>query len=153
MKIKPATRDMASTLTELVFRSKSYWGYENNLMKLWKEQLKISPEYIEKNIVDVAYIEGKEAGFFSINIEDRELEDFWVDPEYMGKGVGRGMFKEVRQRMEELSISEITIISDPNALAFYEKMGAQIIGESESVPPGRKLPKLKFTLKKAEPQL
>jgi GNAT superfamily N-acetyltransferase len=122
-------------------------------MKLWEEQLKISPEYIEKNIVDVAYIEGKEAGFFSINIEDRELEDFWVDPEHMGKGVGRGMFKEVRQRMEELSISEITIISDPNALAFYEKMGAQIIGESESVPPGRKLPKLKFTLKKAEPQL
>jgi len=150
MEMKSATLGMEASLSALAWRSKGYWGYEKSLMECWCEQLRVSPEFLKENIVEVAYQGEKEIGFFSINLKERELEDFWVDPDFMGQGVGRGMFQKVQEKMRELGMREITIVSDPHALGFYEKMGAIKIGETDSVPAGRKLPKLKYSLSMAE---
>ena len=151
MEIQPATKGMEPILTELAHKSKSYWGYGSRLMELWSEQLTIKPDYLEENIVDVVYEGNQAIGFYSINRGSCELEDFWVDPKNIGSGIGELMFLEVMKKMRENNIQQLIIISDPHASGFYEKMGAVNIGEVESVPSGRTLPKFIFHLTKAEP--
>jgi len=141
---------MDSALTELALRSKSHWRYTEDLMDLWKDQLKISKEFIEKNIVEVAYENDSPIGFYSINRSDAEVDNMWVIPEKIGQGVGRLLFNRMCQKMKEEGIHEITIISDPHADGFYTAMGAEENGKTESVPAGRFLSKFKFILPDAE---
>jgi len=135
---------MADRLTDLAVRSKSSWGYDSSWLTLWKDDLTIEPDYIEKHVVKVAEKGGGLIGFAALNLQDLEIDHFWVEPSYMRKGVGKAVFEAIRATMKEKRISQITIVSDPNAEGFYLGMGAKRIGEVESVPPGRFLPKLTF---------
>jgi N-acetylglutamate synthase-like GNAT family acetyltransferase len=67
-----------------------------------------------------------------------------VAPEYIGSGVGKELFIHAMQNAARRSVSEIEIVSDPNAEGFYRKMGAHRIGESVSEIDGqpRRLPRL-----------
>ena len=145
-----ADPSMDSALTELTLRSKSHWGYTDDLMDLWRDQLKISKEFIEKNIVEVAYENDSPIGFYSINRTDSEVDNMWVIPEKIGQGVGRLLFNRMCQKMKEEGIHEITIISDPHADGFYTAMGAIENGKTESGPAGRFLSRFKFSLPEAE---
>jgi len=151
MRMQSATEGMEPILTNLANKAKSHWGYPPELMNLWRKQLVIQPGYLKENIVEVAFEGVKEIGFYSINIGTAELDNFWVDPEFIGTGIGKKMFQGVQDKMKEMGIQEIDIISDPNASGFYEKMGARRVGEVESVPIGRILPKYMFSLPQAEP--
>jgi GNAT superfamily N-acetyltransferase len=77
-----------------------------------------------------------------------ELDHLWVLPEYIGQGIGKQLFNHAIERCKILNISILKIESDPNAQAFYEKMGAKKIGESHSdlFSENRVLPMMEITL-------
>ena len=79
------------------------------------------------------------------------LDHLWVQPRSLRLGVGRRLFQDAVARATELGARRIEIESDPNAEAFYIKMGAQTIGEVtyelEGLP--RSLPLLAFTIGEA----
>ena len=64
--IRRARRDEASFLTEISFSSKQYWKYPQANFDIWKEDLTVTPEYIEQNDVYVCQRHGPVIGYYSI---------------------------------------------------------------------------------------
>lgn len=153
--IRPATRDDAATLTRISFEAKGYWDYPEAYFETWKNELTISPDYIEKNDVHVYQLGRTVAGYYSIvNLPEdvaisgiRLTKGFWlehmfVNPPKIGKGIGSKLFRHLVKRCEEVGISEVGILADPNSRGFYEKMGCLYVGEFPSTIKNRTTPYL-----------
>jgi ribosomal protein S18 acetylase RimI-like enzyme len=121
----------AGVLTEISFAAKRYWGYPERWIEHWRETLTVTPEFICRNEVYAATIEGKVVGFYALAGEGRkmELEHLWVSPEFIGKGVGRALFDHAVRRAAALGAEVVGVESDPNAEDFYRRMGARRVGE------------------------
>jgi N-acetylglutamate synthase-like GNAT family acetyltransferase len=146
VKIRKATIEDAAALTTIAHDAKRHWGYPEHWIKHWQDDLTISPEFVAANQVYVAEREGDLLGFYALIIrkEKAELDHLWVAPAHIGSGVGKELFLHAMQTAAGQSISEVEILSDPNAEGFYRKMGAHQIGETTSEIDGqsRALPRL-----------
>ena len=101
-------------------------------MERWREDLAITPEYVQQNEVHVAIVEGgPAAGFYALAREGRRIElgHLWVLPERMGEGVGRALFEHALRTAASLGAGVVEIEADPNAEGFYRRMGASRVGE------------------------
>jgi GNAT superfamily N-acetyltransferase len=121
----------ADALTRIAFAAKAHWGYPERWMERWRDALTITPEFIRRNEVHVATVEGEQAGFYALVGEGRriELEHLWVLPERMGAGVGRALFEHAVRTAASLGAGVVGIEADPNAEGFYRQMGARRVGE------------------------
>jgi len=52
-----------------------------------------------------------------------ELEDLFVDPEWMGQGAARALVQDLVAIARERGVRRIEVTANPHALAFYEKAG------------------------------
>lgn len=133
-KMRLAVRGEADVLSELASRSKAYWPYDPEYLQLCRSVTHVTEEDIQKWPFIVATQKTSICGF-SAACEvkgERMLDHLWIDPSYIGKGLGRLLFLEGVARAKGLGWSSFTIASDPYAEAFYVKMGAKRIGEKES---------------------
>jgi N-acetylglutamate synthase-like GNAT family acetyltransferase len=146
LKIRKASTEDAERLTTIAHDAKRHWGYPEHWIKHWQDDLTISPEFVAANQVYVAESEGELLGFYALIIssDKAELDHLWVAPEHIGTGVGKELFIHAMQHAAGRDISEVEILSDPNAEGFYRKMGAHRIGETVSEIDGqqRALPRL-----------
>ena len=146
MRIRKATPEDAATLTQIAHEAKRHWGYPEHWLAHWKDDLTISPDFVAANPVFVAENENQITGFYALIIrqEKAELDHMWVAPEHIGSGVGKELFIHAMQSAAGQQVSEMEILSDPNAEGFYRKMGAYRIGETVSEIDGqpRSLPRL-----------
>lgn len=94
----------------------------------------------------MAESEGALLGFYALIVrgDKAELDHMWVAPTHLGTGVGKELFIHAMQRAAGSNVSEVEILSDPNAEGFYRKMGAHRSGETVSEIEGqtRALPRL-----------
>jgi GNAT superfamily N-acetyltransferase len=145
-KVRPAKPEEALALTDLAHASKRHWGYPDNWISHWKDALTLTPEYIEANQVFVAEDDEHVMGFYALVVSDdrAELDHMWVSPDHLGTGVGKALFIHAMRSAKGQNLSEVEILSDPNAEGFYQKMGAYRTGESVSELDGqaRMLPRL-----------
>jgi len=136
----------AAKLTEIAFAAKRHWGYPEGWIEIWREELTVTPSFIERHEVFAAAENGKPIGFYAlVTSEDlTELDHLWVLPELIGKGVGRQLLNHAIERAAVIGAQRIEIVSDPNAEGFYLKAGAKKIGEviSEIEGQERRLPRL-----------
>jgi GNAT superfamily N-acetyltransferase len=132
MKILRATPGDAGTLTGISFAAKRYWGYPERWIAQWKEALTITPDFVRRNEVYVAIVEGMPVGFYALagQGDKIELEHLWVSPEHIGTGVGRALFDHAVRRAGSLGAEVLGIEADPNAEGFYRRMGARRVGET-----------------------
>jgi GNAT superfamily N-acetyltransferase len=148
--IKEASTDQAQTLTQIALDAKQHWGYPEHWIKRWESDLTISPEFIDNNHVYVAEADGEIRGFYALclNGDKAELEHMWVRPAHIGTGIGKELFLDAMERASKLNVNEVELSADPNAAGFYERMGAQQIGEVDSEIDGqtRKLPRMKVEI-------
>jgi ribosomal protein S18 acetylase RimI-like enzyme len=75
-----------------------------------------------------------------------ELEHVWVLPAYMRQGEGRSLLAAILRRLETVGAAHLRVVSDRHAVGFYERLGATIVGEVESLPAGRRRPVLSLTV-------
>lgn len=157
--IRKAVPSEAETLTQIAHDAKRYWGYPENWIEHWKEQLTITPDFISANEVYLAISEDEVVGFYAI-VETRpgnrdvkspaktELEHLWVNPECIGTGIGKELLMHAMATAAFLNAAALEICSDPNAEGFYKRMGARRIGEITSEIEGqpRTLPHLSIDL-------
>jgi GNAT superfamily N-acetyltransferase len=69
-----------------------------------------------------------------------ELEDLFVDPEWMTQGVGRALVNDVIETARRRGFSQIDVIANPHALGFYEKVGFVVDREVETrLGPGSRM--------------
>jgi N-acetylglutamate synthase-like GNAT family acetyltransferase len=144
--IRRATPVDAGALTAIAHDAKRYWGYPEEWIRHWQEDLTVTPDFVARNQVFVAERESEIIGFYALVILDHcaELEHMWVAPKHIGTGVGKELFIHAMQLAAGDSISEVEISAEPNAESFYQKMGARRIGEvtSEVMGETRQLPRL-----------
>lgn len=140
MQIRHAKIEDAEVLSKIAFAAKSFWNYPENWLKLWKDALTITSEFVESNEVFLAELDGNVLGFYALilNSEKVQLEHLWVSPEKIGGGIGKKLLIDAIGKAKLLGATFIEIESDPNAEGFYRKQGAVKIGESKSEIEGQK---------------
>ena len=95
VRIRPAKRDEAALLSALCVRSKAHWGYDAEFMRLSWRSLQVDPAAIEEGRVFVAVDErDRPLGVVSCAFlgEDVDLMHLFVEPDALGRGVGRALF-------------------------------------------------------------
>jgi len=137
-------------LTEIAHAAKRYWGYSENWIEHWKDDLTITPDFIANNEMYVAVAGEEIAGCCALVLSDTqaELEHMWIRPEHMGNGVGRALFQQIVKRAAQLGATGLELSSDPNAEGFYKRMGATRVGEVRAEIEGqpRVLPRMSVDL-------
>lgn len=149
MKIIPATPQDADALTQLTFRSKAHWGYTSEQMEQWREDLTISPDYIEKHTVYLIQSGNQVKGYFSlcqISSKEVELDNLFIDPEFMGLGLGKALLRDCLKKIQSLGYNKVILYADPNAEKFYEKHGFKTVDQLPSAVPNRFLPMMELQL-------
>ncbi len=138
----------AATLTNIAFAAKRHWRYPERWIEHWRDALTITPDYIAANPVYAAVVDARIVGFYSINGAGEKLllENLWVLPEMLGRGIGRALVGDAVARAKKSGAKRIEIESDPNAEGFYLRMGARRSGERVTEIEGdrRELPILIF---------
>jgi maltose O-acetyltransferase len=148
-----------SLLTEIAFAAKRHWHYPEDYFDVWKNELTITAEYINKNIVYSAKNENRVIGFYSIveNPADFHSGDvfvpkgFWLEhifilPEFHHLGIGRELIRHIRHLAPTHEIEKLLIFVDPFARGFYDKIGAEFRYISKSTIPNRFIPVYELTI-------
>jgi GNAT superfamily N-acetyltransferase len=52
-----------------------------------------------------------------------ELEDLFVDPPWMRRGIGAALVMDLSARLNELDFEKLEVTANPHAMAFYEHLG------------------------------
>lgn len=143
----------AERLTEIALTAKAHWGYSQAFMDACREELTITPARIASERIMVATDGPEIAGFLSLVQAPgdgfAEVEDLFIAPDHMGRGLGQALMNEALAHARETHVSRIEVDADPNAVGFYEACGFRIFAEAPSASiPGRVLPRLALDLKR-----
>jgi GNAT superfamily N-acetyltransferase len=68
------------------------------------------------------------------------LDELWVEPGWIGQGVGSRLFRFVAAHATDLGATRMEWEADPNAVGFYERMGGRYLRDGEPSEWGRILP-------------
>ena len=114
--------------------AKSYWGYPAQWIELWHNQLTITSAYIAANAVWMSQRLTRIRwclGFYALTGagERLNLDHMWVQPQSFGAGVGACPFEHAVAQAQALGARMPEIEADPNAEGFYQKLGAETVGE------------------------
>ena len=136
-RIRDARRAEAAALASLQRRSSDVW-------EEYRAQLAANPGVIEpphqaiaEGRVRVAVDASQRRLGFSVVLapEDGrvELDDLFVEPDAMERGVGRLLVADVVSRAAALHATCVDVTANPNALGFYERVGFRVTGEVETL--------------------
>ena len=141
--IQLAETSDAKILTKIALKSKSFWGYSNEILESWVEDLTVSERIIQEMIVYKFISNNETVGFYILNKPEGtsiELEFLFVLPVFIGKGIGNQLIQHAFLKAKELKCNKVTLLADPNAVTFYRSKGFEIIDKKESSIAGRFLP-------------
>ena len=141
--IRPAIPQEAGILTVLARRSNRFWDYPEEYHNKWDNELYMDPSHITRNMVCLAELAKEIIGYFSIVYVRTDsqlgnrfvnrgfwLENLFVLPEYMGKGVGSALLHHANLLCREQGIKKLYVFVEPYARGFYDRMGGQFIRQS-----------------------
>ncbi|MGF1879263.1 GNAT family N-acetyltransferase [Photobacterium frigidiphilum] len=149
MEIVLAKSTDLTEMNKIIELAKRHWDYSDELMDIWLPDLLLNPENLIERTFWIMKENDEILGVFSLSsISDGifELEDFWLLPSVMGKGLGRKMFQFVINYLKSNKVEKLVIVSDPNAEGFYQQMGATRVKLVGSKPEGRMLPVMDLLL-------
>jgi GNAT superfamily N-acetyltransferase len=137
-----------SRLREIARAAKGHWGYDRARVRDWAATLDFRPDAVPGRELFVAELDGEPVGLATILPEGASaiLEDLWIDPPAMGRGLGRLLVAHAAERARELGAKRLVWEAEPNAVGFYERLSARRIGESEPGAWGRRLPLMALDL-------
>ncbi len=117
MTIRAASGEEGDRLKEIAIAAKQFWGYEPDKVREWADRGDFSPAQLEKLTVFVA-----EAGEHAIgwcSLEPRGelwwLADLWIEPEWIGKGVGSRLFRHGARHAQREGAKRLEWEAEPNS--------------------------------------
>ena len=121
-------------LKEIAIAAKGHWRYDPAKVHDWANQGDFTAERLRELIVFVADSDGGAIGWASLipKGEVGWLEDLWIDPAWIGKGVGTELFRRATEHAKALGARRLEWEAEPNAVGFYEKMGGRFVREGTS---------------------
>jgi N-acetylglutamate synthase-like GNAT family acetyltransferase len=140
----------AAIISDIAMRSKAHWGYDDQFMSQVRDELTYSAENVTQHPTFIATKKANIIGFYQLQAVDAgevELEALFVEPTFMGSGVGARLFCHAVEKAGALGFKTLSIQSDPAAEGFYTKQGCVKVGTKASLSiAGRQLPLLEFSL-------
>lgn len=136
--IRPARVGEHVVLTELAFRSAQLvWGYPDEFMAWEPEAIAVTPGHVLNAITNVLEVAGEVLGFYVLSglAPEVEMSRLMVEPDAVGNGWGRALWNHAVSTARNLGATVMTLDADPNAEAFYVRMGAVTVGEHDWEPP------------------
>ncbi|WP_435414594.1 GNAT family N-acetyltransferase [Polaribacter aestuariivivens] len=137
----------ANKLTEIAINSKAFWGYSDELIESWREDLTVTPKMFQDFNIYKYIVDTEIAGFYILyraNIRTSFLEFLFVSPKFINQGIGKQLLDHAIKYCIGGSSAILNVLSDPNAEAFYAKHGFKVIGRRESSIKGRLLPEMEL---------
>lgn len=138
--IRRVVPEEADLLSQIAFSAKAHWGYPDRWMQLWRPQLTFTQDYFEENESWAAEFNQAPVAFYTLQTRSTAawLENLWVSPEFIGRGVGRTLFLHALETSRWRGKNRLQLEADPNAIGFYERMGMRRIGERLSEVEGER---------------
>ena len=128
-------------MREIAVEAKAHWGYDRALVEEWALGGDFDPESLRKRLLYVAESDGQPVGWAALipRGEVGWLEDLWVEPAWIGRGLGRALFEHVATEAKQRGARRLEWEAEPNAQGFYEHLGATYVRDSEETEWGRVL--------------
>jgi GNAT superfamily N-acetyltransferase len=142
VRIRPARPDEGERLREIARASKGHWGYDPEEVREWADGGDFSPESLSHKHAFVAEA-GDEVVAWAGVIAEREivwLDDMWVDPPWIGQGVGALLFDHAVALARQFGGRTLEWYAEPHAIGFYEKVGGRYLRDGPPSEWGRVLP-------------
>jgi len=147
--IRPPSIEELASLSELCFRSKAVWGYNEEFLEACLSELSFDERDLQLTSIAVAEHGGKLVGVVQVKVigDEADLLKLFVEPAALRRGLGRTLLAWATNVAREKGATRLIIHSDPGAAPFYRRMGAYDMGQAPSGSiPGRMLPKLAINL-------
>ena len=114
-----------------VFR-RSSWSNEGDRPLLTENPhfLVLAPDAVRDGRTRLASIGGRVVGFVSLlaTADDVELEDLFVDPDSMRRGIGRALVDDVAEHARRAGATRLAVDANDHARLFYAKAGFVEVG-------------------------
>jgi predicted N-acetyltransferase YhbS len=96
------------------------------------DALELADTAVRERRTRVATAGGEVVGFATVADADggMELEDLFVDPAWMRRGVGRALIWDVGRIGRDRGVERVVVTGNPHARAFYESVGFVEDGET-----------------------
>jgi hypothetical protein len=136
-------------LTDTAIASKQYWGYSDEVIRLLRPDLEVTEEYILRNEAVKVFEGSAFIGFYSLKLLENgvmEIDNLWLTVDNIKKGYGRLIFVQILKHLKTIGHAKATLIAEPNAKGFYDKMGGKVISRFESKIKGRFLDVYEFVV-------
>jgi GNAT superfamily N-acetyltransferase len=119
-------------LKEIAIASKAHWGYGLERVREWADRGDFDADTLAQLALFVAEAGGRTVAWASLEPrgETAWLADLWVEPDWIGRGVGSDLFRRAAEHAREIGARIMEWEAEPNALGFYDKMGARHLRDS-----------------------
>ena len=131
--IRRARPPEGERLREIAVAAKSHWGYDLDRVQQWAAMCDFSADGMREKEVYVAEAEGRAIAWAALipRGELMWLDDLWVEPEWIGKGIGSLLFRHAVERAIRLGGKQLEWEAEPNAVGFYANLGGRYLRDSE----------------------
>jgi GNAT superfamily N-acetyltransferase len=125
----PTIRDAAlgdmSGLREVFRRSSLSNDNDRDTLLAHPEVLELSEEGVTDGRTRIADVDGRVIGFATwLGSGDvTEIEDLFVDPDWMRRGVGRALVQDLIALARRRGARRVEVTGNPHARGFYERVG------------------------------
>lgn len=124
LRIRAARASDVERVREITFAAKAHWGYDPAFVRRWADGL----SFDSRRERWVAEVEGAPVAWAALIVPAggvAVLDDLWVDPPWLGRGLGSRLFGVAAERARELGAASLEWGAEPNAVGFYEKVGGR----------------------------
>jgi len=132
-RIRDARPAEAAALASLQRRSSDVWEDSRALLAAHPGVIEPPHRAIAEGRVRVAVDRSRRRLGFSVVLAkegDRvELDDLFVEPDAMGRGVGRLLVADVVSRAAAAQATCIEVTANPNVVGFYERLDFRVTGD------------------------
>lgn len=148
MEFQRAVTEDLHILRRVAYHSEAHWGYCDTFMDRFDRIFNITEDFIKSNPVYVGYVQKEIAGFWGLQCREEpyELEYFYIGQEYLNQGLGKLMWYDLTAWCRAHDIPGFHFVTSHQAVGFYEKMGALVIGKTLSAIDGRAIPLLCYEI-------
>lgn len=113
-------------MTELQRRSSLIHEDTREVLLQRPDVFGVSAAALEAGWVRVCKSDGRIVGYATLiarDAESMELEDLFVDPDHMRRGIGRALMLDAVATARRRGARRIVVTANPNAMAFYAAVG------------------------------
>jgi GNAT superfamily N-acetyltransferase len=132
MRIIPAREESLAGINTLIASSKAHWSWPAGYLETALPLHVVDPAYLRTNYCfEVLGARDELAASFAVVASDARvvLDNLWVTPGLIGKGIGRRACEHIFRLARERGWRELWMLPDPPAEGFYLKTGFSDTGE------------------------